>query len=92
MRVLKWMLERVEGKAEGVEHAVGISPRYEDLSWSGLEFSRDQFDSVISIDRQAWAEELELHGELFEQLAYHLPEELRQTKTQIAQRLAHGSA
>jgi phosphoenolpyruvate carboxykinase (GTP) len=92
MRVLKWMLERVEGKAEGVEHAVGISPRYEDLSWSGLEFSRDQFDSVISIDRQAWAEELKLHGELFEQLAYHLPEELRQTKAQIAQRLAHGSA
>ncbi len=88
MRVLKWMLERVEGKAEGVEHAVGISPRYEDLSWAGLEFSRDQFDSVISIDRQAWAEELKLHDELFEQLAYHLPEELRQTKAQIAQRLA----
>ncbi len=88
MRVLKWMLERVEGKAEGVEHAVGISPRYEDLSWAGLEFSRDEFDSVISIDRQAWADELKLHDELFEHLAYHLPEELRQTKAQIAQRLA----
>jgi phosphoenolpyruvate carboxykinase (GTP) len=88
MRVLKWMLERVEGKAQGVEHAVGISPRYEDLSWAGLEFSRDQFDSVISIDQAAWAEELKLHDELFEQLAYHLPEELRQTKAQIAQRLA----
>ncbi|MFN5701191.1 MAG: phosphoenolpyruvate carboxykinase domain-containing protein, partial [Betaproteobacteria bacterium] len=88
MRVLKWMLERVEGKAQGVEHAVGISPRYEDLAWAGLEFSRDQFDSVISIDQAAWAEELKLHDELFEQLAYHLPEELRQTKAQIAQRLA----
>ncbi|MFM8346308.1 MAG: phosphoenolpyruvate carboxykinase domain-containing protein, partial [Betaproteobacteria bacterium] len=66
----------------------GISPRYEDLSWAGLEFSRDQFDRVISIDQAAWAEELKLHDELFEQLAYHLPEELRQTKAQIAQRLA----
>ena len=88
MRVLKWMLERVEGTAQGVEHVFGISPRYEDLSWSGLEFSRDQFDSVIGIDRAAWADELKLHDELFEQLAYHLPEELRQTKAQIAQRLA----
>ncbi|MFN5723370.1 MAG: phosphoenolpyruvate carboxykinase (GTP), partial [Betaproteobacteria bacterium] len=74
MRVLKWMLERVEGAAQGVEHVFGISPRYEDLSWSGLEFSRDQFDSVIGIDRAAWAEELKLHDELFEQLSYHLPE------------------
>jgi phosphoenolpyruvate carboxykinase (GTP) len=88
MRVLKWMLERVEGQAQGVDHVFGISPRYEDLSWSGLEFSRDQFDSVISIDRQAWADELKLHDELFTQLSYHLPEELRQTKAQIEQRLA----
>jgi phosphoenolpyruvate carboxykinase (GTP) len=88
MRVLKWMLERVEGTAQGVEHVFGISPRYEDLSWSGLEFSRDQFDSVIGIDRAAWAEELKLHDELFEQLSYHLPEELRQTKAQIEKRLA----
>ncbi len=88
MRVLKWMLERVEGAAQGVEHVFGISPRYEDLSWSGLEFSRDQFDSVIGIDRAAWAEELKLHDELFEQLSYHLPEELRQTKAQIEKRLA----
>ncbi len=88
MRVLKWMLERVEGAAQGVEHVFGISPRYEDLSWSGLEFSRDQFDGVIGIDRAAWAEELKLHDELFEQLSYHLPEELRQTKAQIEKRLA----
>jgi phosphoenolpyruvate carboxykinase (GTP) len=88
MRVLKWMLERVEGAAQGLEHVFGISPRYEDLSWSGLEFSRDQFDSVIGIDRAAWAEELKLHDELFEQLSYHLPEELRQTKAQIEKRLA----
>ena len=88
MRVLKWMLERVAGTGQGVEHAFGISPRYEDLSWSGLEFSRDQFDSVIGVEPAAWAEELKLHDELFEQLAYHLPAELRETKARIEQRLA----
>ena len=88
MRVLKWMLERVAGTAQGVDNVFGISPRYEDLSWAGLEFSRDQFDTVIGIDRAAWAEELKLHDELFAQLSFHLPEELRQTKAQIEKRLA----
>ena len=88
MRVLKWMLERVAGTAQGVEHVFGISPRYEDLSWQGLEFSRDQFDSVMSIDRSAWQAELQLHEQLFEQLSYHLPQALRDTKSRIEQRLA----
>ena len=55
MRVLKWMLERVEGRATGVEHAFGISPRYEDLSWDGLPFTRAQFDTVTSIGRRCVA-------------------------------------
>jgi len=88
MRVLKWMLERVDGRAEGVEHAFGISPRYTDLNWNGLDFSREQFDSVMDINPQQWADELKLHSELFTQLAHHLPDELRATQAQIEQRLA----
>jgi phosphoenolpyruvate carboxykinase (GTP) len=88
MRVLKWMLERVEGRAGGVEHLFGISPRYEDITWDGLNFTREQFDSVMSIDRAAWRQELELHGQLFEQLAARLPAQLRSTKEKIEHRLA----
>jgi phosphoenolpyruvate carboxykinase (GTP) len=87
MRVLKWMLERVEGRAEGEEHVFGVSPRYEDLSWDGLDFSRAQFDSVIGIDREAWRHEMALHGELFAQLAYKLPTELALRREQIDQQL-----
>jgi len=65
----------------------GFSPRYEDLSWAGLEFSRDQFDSVIGIDKAAWRDELKLHDELFAQLSNRLPEELKQTKQAIEKRL-----
>ena len=43
---------------------------------------------MTSIDKAAWQQELKLHAELFEQLAYHLPEELKATKAQIEQRLA----
>jgi phosphoenolpyruvate carboxykinase (GTP) len=88
MRVLKWMLERVEGRAAGSDHLFGISPRYEDLTWDGLPFTREQFDTVTSIDPQAWQRELELHDELFRQLAARLPKELLQTKAQIERRLA----
>ncbi|MBP6893441.1 MAG: phosphoenolpyruvate carboxykinase (GTP) [Pseudacidovorax sp.] len=88
MRVLKWMIDRIEGQGQGDEHVFGVSPRYEDLNWTGLDFSREQFDKVTSIDKAAWQAELKLHSELFEQLAHHLPEELPQTKAAIEQRLA----
>ncbi|MGE0099596.1 MAG: phosphoenolpyruvate carboxykinase (GTP) [Hydrogenophaga sp.] len=89
MRVLKWMIDRLEGHAQqGVEHAFGVSPRYEDIQWNGLDFSVDQYRTVTHIDRAAWTKELELHSELFAQLAHHLPRELQDTKAQIEKRLA----
>jgi phosphoenolpyruvate carboxykinase (GTP) len=88
MRVLKWMIDRIEGKAGGAEHAFGLSPAYADLNWTGLDFSPAQFQTVISIDRAAWEKELQLHTELFRQLEYHLPRELAETKSKIEQRLA----
>lgn len=88
MRVLKWMIDRIEHKAEGTEHVFGVSPRYEDLNWTGLDFSAEQFDTVTHIDKAAWQAELKLHAELFQQLAHHLPKELSATKAAIEQRLA----
>jgi len=88
MRVLKWMIDRIENKAQGTEHVFGVSPRYEDLSWTGLNFSAEQFETVTSIDKAAWQAELKLHAELFQQLAHHLPKELPATKAAIEQRLA----
>ena len=86
-RVLKWMLQRIEGKAGGVDHVFGVTPRYEDLDWSGLEFSTDQFTKITSIDSKAWGEEFKLHAELFAKLAHGLPEQLIQTKTALQTRL-----
>ena len=88
MRVLKWMIDRLEGKVQGTEHVFGVSPAYEELTWTGLNFSADQFKTVIGIDKAAWQKEMELHTELFEQLAYHLPRELGETKARIEKRLA----
>jgi phosphoenolpyruvate carboxykinase (GTP) len=87
MRVLKWMIDRIEGKAQGQENAFGVSPAHEELNWTGLDFSRERFATVMSIDRVDWEKELQLHAELFRQLEYHLPRELPETKARIEQRL-----
>lgn len=91
MRVLKWMLERVEGQGRGEEHAFGTSPRYEDLNWQGLAFTPEQFHTVTHISDSDWAAELKLHEELFTQLAHNLPGELPATKARIETRLAAKS-
>jgi phosphoenolpyruvate carboxykinase (GTP) len=88
MRVLKWMIDRIEGKTSGKDNVFGISPTYDELNWTGLDFSASQFNTVISIDKAAWQKELQLHTELFQQLAYHLPPQLESTRVQIEQRLA----
>jgi phosphoenolpyruvate carboxykinase (GTP) len=88
MRVLKWMLERIEGKANGVEHVFGVTPSFDDLNWDGLEFTQEQFNTITSIDVTAWEEELVLHTELFEKLAYRLPAELEATRVALKNRLS----
>jgi len=88
MRVLKWMIDRIEGKAQGNEHVFGVSPAYNEVNWTGLDFSAEQFRTVTSIDKAAWEKELQLHTELFKQLEYHLPKELGETKADIEKRLA----
>ena len=88
MRVLKWMLDRVEGSGEGVENVFGVTPRFEDINWQGLGFTAEQYQQVTHIDKAAWATELGLHAELFQQLAHHLPAALPATKARIEERLA----
>ena len=87
MRVLKWMIDRLEGTATGVETGFGVAPTYSEITWTGLDFTPAQFDSVTSLNKDAWKQEIALHTELFTQLAYHLPLELEETKTKLEQRL-----
>jgi phosphoenolpyruvate carboxykinase (GTP) len=86
-RVLKWMLQRIEGRAQGAEHVFGITPRYEDIDWTGLAFSADQFSRITAIDGKSWQEEFALHAELFEKLRHGLPAALLKTKSVFESRL-----
>ena len=88
MRALQWMLGRIEGKAGGTEHVFGTTPRYEDMNWTGIDFSRAQFERVASIDKAAWEQEFKLHAELFDKLADKLPPRLASIKAELEKRLA----
>ena len=77
MRVLRWIVERVRGRAGGIESPIGWMPRHEDLDWRGLEeFTPEQFATLVSFDRDAWKQEILQHDELFIGLYDQLPKEL----------------
>ena len=88
MRVLKWMIDRIEGSVQGQDNVFGVSPQYRELNWSGLDFNEQQFQQVTSLDKSAWQDELKLHAELFEQLHHHLPTALSDAKAALEKRLA----
>ena len=72
----------------GVPHIFGVSPRYEDLQWDGIDFTPEQFATITSIDKAAWAQEIELHTELFDKLKHNLPRELVEVKVALQKKLA----
>jgi phosphoenolpyruvate carboxykinase (GTP) len=76
MRVLKWIVDRARGRALGKETPIGWMPRYEDMEWQGLDFSREEFEKLQAFDRETWRKEVLDHEELFIKLQDHLPKEM----------------
>ncbi|NOT73286.1 MAG: phosphoenolpyruvate carboxykinase (GTP) [Cyclobacteriaceae bacterium] len=74
-RILKWIVEKIHGKSNAVESPIGWMPHYEDIDWSGSDFTKQQFDEIMNIDREAWKKELLDHAELFERMYDKLPKE-----------------
>jgi phosphoenolpyruvate carboxykinase (GTP) len=76
MRILKWIVGRSKGKAASIECPLGWMPQYKDIDWRGLDFTKEQFDQLMSTDRDQWMQELASHDELFFKLYDRLPKEL----------------
>jgi phosphoenolpyruvate carboxykinase (GTP) len=88
VRVLKWIVERVRGRAFAVESPLGWMPRYEDIDWTGAgDFSFDRFSQLMEVDPEQWKREAVLHEEFFTTIYDHLPKEFTFTRGLLLSRL-----
>jgi phosphoenolpyruvate carboxykinase (GTP) len=80
MRILKWIVDRVRGRAQGKESPIGWVPHFDDIHWQGLDIPpaelRATFDQLQHVDPAAWKHEVMDHEELFIALHDHLPAEM----------------
>jgi len=76
MRVLRWIVDRVRGCAQGQETPIGWTPHYGDVVWDGLDFSEEKFAELQRVDRAQWRKEVISHEELFITLHDRLPPEM----------------
>ncbi len=75
-RVLKWIVDRTNGNARGVESPLGYMPHYEDMDWAGSDVTPETFYKVMSVDPEEWKAEILSHEELFSKLYDRLPKEM----------------
>jgi phosphoenolpyruvate carboxykinase (GTP) len=76
IRVLRWIVERVQGRTLASESPIGWMPRYDSIDWTGLDFSSEKFDQLQAFDAAAWRSEVIDQQELFIDIHDHLPPEL----------------
>ncbi|MBX3016462.1 MAG: phosphoenolpyruvate carboxykinase (GTP) [Bdellovibrionaceae bacterium] len=84
MRVLRWMMERVQDKAPAITTPIGRVPEYKDLDWRGLEeFSKTKYDQVMTIDADEWENEVRGHIGFFDKLMSRLPAQLLKVRDEL---------
>ncbi|MFO7737902.1 MAG: phosphoenolpyruvate carboxykinase domain-containing protein, partial [Desulfatiglandaceae bacterium] len=75
MRVVKWIIDRVNGRGYGVESPIGYMPRYQDIHWEGLTYDSETFFSLMSVNREQAGADTRSLEELFDLFYDRLPKE-----------------
>jgi phosphoenolpyruvate carboxykinase (GTP) len=88
LRVLRWIIDRCDGKVGAEESPIGYLPHIEDLDMKGLSMSREALDALLTIDKLAWQKETEAIGRYLDEFRTTVPERLRDELRKTAERLA----
>jgi phosphoenolpyruvate carboxykinase (GTP) len=86
-RVLKWIVERLQGRAEGVDSPIGVLPSRESLDLEGLRLDEADLELLLSVDRDVWKHEAALIPEHLELFGDHTPRELWAEYEALVERL-----
>jgi phosphoenolpyruvate carboxykinase (GTP) len=87
LRVLEWMIARVEGKARGVDTPIGTLPGNGELKLDGVTLGRETLSELLEIDHAGWQAELQAIGEYLDSFGDRLPARLRQEQQRVHQAL-----
>jgi phosphoenolpyruvate carboxykinase (GTP) len=87
LRVLKWVLDRIDGRAQGNQTPVGIVPAAADLDLTGLEIAQRQLQEALAINPDEWKSEMESAGEFLRKIGPTLPASLLEKHREITARL-----
>jgi phosphoenolpyruvate carboxykinase (GTP) len=91
LRVLLWMMDRVEGKGDAVETPAGLVPTPEAINIEGLSLSRADLQSLLRVDRDEWAAEVPEIRDFFDRFGGRLPQELSRSLDALSQELTTAS-
>jgi phosphoenolpyruvate carboxykinase (GTP) len=86
-RALKWMCERVDGKAKAQKTPIGYVPDYTDLDLRGLNASQENVKELLRVDTAAWKQEIPKMEKFFAQFGDRLPKRLQNQFEQLGKRL-----
>jgi len=88
MRVLDWIVDRCEGKADAVETPIGYVPKAEDINLEGLDFSVETLKSILEVDPELWTKEADGIEEFYQKFGDKLPQEMRGQLAGLKERLS----
>ena len=87
LRVLQWVIDRCEGKAQSVSTPIGVMPTKDAIDVEGLNLPAGAMDRLLEVDREGWERALRGQEEFFDQFGARLPQEMRQENEALRQRL-----
>ena len=88
MRVLNWIIDRCEGKADATETAIGYVPMPEDIDLTDLDMDMDTLRSILAVDKDVWTKEAEEIEEHYKKFGDRLPAELKEQLENLKANLA----
>jgi phosphoenolpyruvate carboxykinase (GTP) len=92
LRVLRWILDRGEGKAEATETPIGYIPAANAIDTSGLDVSPETMRALLAVDEEQWAQEIGDIGEYLDSYGERLPQALRDELQRIQAALEPAAA